>query len=484
MMLTVYSLILPFIVPFINIFLLFGLILGADLSAFYLYRSASAKRENPFFMLLRFFIFYLVFALLVYKVLSGEILRRIYAPVTPGSLAVLFSCAAGWGLTLFFAKALVYREKLIVLFAPFDKKELSAKTRQYSYELQEMKMYTGKIRLFPLVFTVASLILLPFLSFFTGRIFTYQVILFLFLLVFCLSFIFQTRGMDEELLLLSEGIRLRDEWQSLRVRRFFLLILLLSVPAFILSRSSLGLPFSLLQDFYAWLQEITTWKRPVSSAPMPEFPVLERGGPPANQPLMMLGDAAPGTPLFSDELKALFKKILMGMGTGAFVLFLLYPFMTRNGRSRGKGLIKQSLADLGAYLSRLADLIFRRPSGRQKASFRPSGKVRRRKRAKEKKDRKTEEPVHDLPSAGKVIRTFNRLCRWGQKRGQEYRIGISPSDYIKRLAGIIPDRKNDLAHMARFLDDYFYSTRIVDTDEIDDYIRLTGRILKEERKRK
>ena len=483
MLLTVYALTAPFIDPFINLYLLFGLVLLADLCAFLLYRSASGKRENPFFLLFRFFVFFLCFAFLAYKLLSGELFRGLYTPVTAGSLTVLFSCAAGWSLTLFFTKAMVYREKLISLFAPFEKKELAARTRQYSYELQEMKGFAGQIRLVPLVFTFSAIILLVFLSFITGKVFAYQVASITVLLIFCLSFLFLCRGMEEELLLLSEGIRLTGEWQSLKARRFVLLLLLLALPAFLLSRSDLSLPFSLIEDFFSWLGKIFA-RPPGKAVPLPEIPSFERTMPAVSSPLMMPGDSAPRTPLLSDAMKALIKRVLMGAGIGVFILFLLHPFITRKGRARSREVIKGGLAELKEYLSQLMNLLIHRREGKREKAFYP-GKIRAgNKKEKEKRERKRSESSQALPSAGKVVKAFSRLCRWGGKRGRDYRTGLSPADYLKELAGMIPHRKEELRSMARFLDDYFYSTRIIEPDEIDRFIEQTQMIIKEERKRK
>ncbi len=483
MLLTVYTLAAPFIEPFINLYLLFGLVLLADLCAFLLYRSASGKRENPFFLLFRFFVFFLCFAFLAYKLLSGELFRGLYTPATAGSLTVLFSCAAGWSLTLFFTKAMVYREKLISLFAPFDKKELAARTRQYSYELQEMKGYAGQIRLFPLVFTLSAIILLVFLSFITGKVFAYQVASIVVLLIFCLSFLFLCRGMEEELLLLSEGIRLASEWQSLKARRFFLLLLLLALPALMLSRSDLSLPFSLIEDFFTWLGNFFAGA-PGKPVPLPDIPSFERTMPAVSSPLMMPGDSAPREPLLSDALKALIKRVLLGAGIGVFILFLLHPFLSIKGRAQSKGVIREGLAELKEYLSQLMNLLIRRRGWQRENAFDPGKIWAGNKKEKGKRGKKHRESSQALPSSGRVIKAFTRLCRWGGKRGRDYRTGLSPADYLKELTGTIPHRKEELHSMARFLDDYFYSTRIIEPDEIDRFIEQTQMIVKEERKRK
>ena len=480
-LLTLYALFAPLFSPFINLFLLFFLIFAADMSAFYLYRAGMQKRDNPFFMLLRFFVFYLAAAWIIYKLASGEFLSRNYTPLTAGSLTVLSGCAAGWGMTTFFARALVSREKLIILFSPFDKKELAAKTRQYSYELQEMKLLTEKIRLYPLVFTIISLIVLLSLSLFSGRIFTYQVVTVLGLLVFCLSFIFYTRGMDEELLLLSEGIRLKEKWLSLKGRRFFLILLLLALPSLIVSRIDFTLPFSLIEDFFSWLGSLFTLE-PRDIPALPEMPRLERSAPPARFPLLPPEAMEPRTPLFSDSFKELMKKCLIGTGIGAFILFLLlFPFLTRVGRGRSTGLLREGLGEIARYFARLGKLVFGRP-GKDRGGFRKAVMETGRKARKEKRKAPSSGESHDLPSAGKVLRTFRRLCRWGEKRELSYETGLSPSEYVKNLSRLVPRRKEDFDGMALFLDHYFYSARIIDADEIDDFIRLAGLIIKEEKR--
>jgi len=479
--LTPYVLIAPLFPPLINYYLLTGLLFVTVIFAFYLYRSGAGRRENSLIYLLRFFLILMILDGLAYKTLSGEFFAHSYTPLTPGSLLTLISCAAGWGLTIFFAEPLVMRDKLITLFAPYDKKKLAAQTRKYSYELQEMRVQAAKLRRVPTVFLITAMTVLLIIAFVRGSLYSFQIGFILLLFLFGLSFLFHVKGMEEELLLMSDGIRLEQSWLSFKGRRFFLIILLLAVPSLFLARWEFTLPLSLIGDFFAWLGSLFAFeaKEPPK---LPEMPRMEQNLPSINRSLMFAAAEEARGPLLSEATKRLIKQIFMGMGGVSFLIFLIYPFLSRTGRRENGRFLKDGWNELKRYLSRLFALL-RFPDGRTES--RDFRRVTRRKK-EQSADRAGEtlrNSHQDLPSAGKVIRTFDRLCRWGKKRGNPYGRGTPPAEYLMSFGEPLPRRQAELNRMGDFLNRYFYSENIIKTEEIEDFVRQAGILLKEEKRK-
>jgi len=478
---TPFVLLLPLFPPLVNLPLLAGLLLLASASAFYLYRTGAGRRESSSLLLLRLFLLMILLVGVLYKTGSGEIFSGLYTPLTPGCLLTQASCAAGWLLSLSFARPLVMRENLLGLFSPFDGNKLAAKTRQYSYELQEIGILTGKLRLWVPLFTALTLITLLILSLAVGVLYNYQILYALTMLLLCLPFLFYLKGLEEELLLLSEGIRLEEEWLSFKGRRYFLLVLLLGVPSFFLARWTFTLPGSLIVDFFHWIGSLFTFE-PKEPIPIPPLPRMEPNAPPLSLPPMMNGEAESRPPLLTEEMKKLIRRILLGLGGAGFLLFLIHPFLTREGRRESGGFLREGLGELIGYFTRLGGL-FRRKGrvGRERDTYRRIAPGRKEKTGPGRL--RGEGNTHELPSAGRVLRSFGRICRWGGKRGRPYGKGMPPADYLNGLAELMPRQREELCGMGVFLNRYFYSERIIEPEEIDDFVRRTGQILKEEKQK-
>jgi hypothetical protein len=470
--------------PFINVYLLFGLILLTNLTAFYLYRSYQNVRGSQSLMVFRLLIFYLILLWLLYKLFSGEFFRGNFSPLSAGGIYTVFLSLISWSLTIFFAQSLIHREKIMAIFADLPAHELPSKTRQYSYELQEVQEKIKKIRLVTLVFTIVSLILLLGLFFILKRLYTYQIIVYLVLLVFCLSFIFFTKGLDEESLLISEGIRLNPQWTALKERRYFLILLALAIPAFLISSMDFSLPLSLIGDFFNWLDSLFKENPPEQVQRIIEIPKVQQGGPNMGSALSMLGEGEPRKPLLSDELKKAIKLFFIGCAGAAFLLFLVAPLLRRSSRLENKNILKSSFRAMANYFVNLIRLF----KPRFKLINRGESVRFNRKRKTTRKDLKIRSRERDrnssvLPSANKVLRSFSKIVRWGKKRGIPYRVGISPSDYLLSLIELIPHRRKEMTRLALFLNRYFYSSQIIDSGEIENFILDTTNLIKEERRK-
>jgi hypothetical protein len=480
--LTPYVLFAPLFPSIMNYYLLTGLLFVTGVFAFYLYRTGAGRRDNPFIYMLRFFLILMILDGLAYKALSGEFFARSGTPLSPGTLLTLISCAAGWGLTLFFAKPLVMRDKLITLFAPYEMKKLAAQTRKYSYELQEMRVLTTKLRRVPTAFLFIALAALLLVAFVRGTLYAFQIVFVLLLFLFGFSFLFHMKGTEEELLLMSDGIRLEQSWLSFKGRRFFLILLLLAVPSLFLARWEFTLPLSLIGDFFGWLGSFFTFEAK-GPPKLPEMPRMEQSLPVMNRSPMFPGAIEERGPLLSEETKRLIKQIFAGLGAAAFLLFLISPFLSRSGRRENGRFLRDGWNELTRYLSRLFDLLRFRGS---KPDYRDFRRItgRKKKRSADRGGETSRNSHQDLPSAGKVIRTFEKICRWGKKRGEPYSRGTPPAEYLVRFGETLPRRQAALIRMGDFLNRYFYSENIITTEEIDDFVRQTGILLKEEKKKR
>lgn len=484
MILTVHLYFSLYLTPFVNLYVLAFLLLLTDLVCFYLYRGFSGERVNRVLMVFRLLIFYLVILWGLYKLLSGELFRPGSPLFSAGSIYTVVMGTVSWLLTLFFGQALIYRENFMSLFDGIPPTELPAKTRQYSYELKELQEKIKKVRLVTVAFTVVALVILVGLFFIAPELYSLQIISYLTVFLFCLSFIFFTRGLDEETLLISEGIRLDPVWTTLKERRYFLILLCLAIPSLLLGRMEFALPPSLIADFFNWLGSLIEAEPAEDVQRAFEMPQMPRPTGGMGAPMEILGEMEQREPLLSDEVKRIIKLFFLGSAAAAFVYFLLAPFLRRSSRRESKRVIKKSLSSLGRYFLNLISLFKFQRLDREKA------RVKKRRRpggaAKEQFVPRRHSPAareKELPSANKVLRAFNRLVRWGGRRKRTYTVGLSPSDYLISLVALLPRRREQLGEMALFLNRYFYSDQIIDGDEIDRFILSVGTLIKEERRR-
>jgi hypothetical protein len=476
---TFYSLGVPFFEPFINLPLLFVLILTADICAYYLYVSTKKMGHKSFFKLLRFLICFLLPAWGLYKMTSGEFIQKRYTPFTIGSLTTIICCSVGWYMTIFFSQAILIRKELLIKLTPFKNEKLAAHTRQFSYELQELKCLTRKIRLFPALFTTFSLMIFWGETFHKGLPYPYQTVILLILLFFTILFLFHTREQDEERVLLTKGIQLKEEWLIKKRKRFLLLLLLLSLPALLLSRSDLHLPFSLIETLLNRIAILLPHERLKTYQPI-EIPQIEWNQKAVHPSLpLALFESAANSVILSDNLKELILQILIGIGLGGLLLFLLYPLFKKDNSYKDINMCRKVWEDLQLFLCRSARGFIRRKKKKRNQQFLSQFHYLDKKEKNLPYTPGTKRVK--LPSTGKVLKVFNRLCHFGKKRGIPYKKGTCPSAYIEKLCKILPNRKKELNQIARFLESYFYSASLIKEEEIDIFTQQTLTMIREEK---
>ncbi|MDC7224595.1 MAG: hypothetical protein PQJ60_12700 [Spirochaetales bacterium] len=477
-----YSLASPFISLNGRSLIPIPLILSAGWSAFFFYRAARKSPANTFYVLIRFFLLHLLIVWIGYKLISRELNPFKENLLTPGSLTLCFGCTAAWALTIFLAIPIIIRENLLNLLAPLDKNKLSAQARRYGYEVEELKITTGRIRLFAHIFTALSLTAYFMEALNLKELSPLQGSVLILLVIFSAAFLFHTKGWEEELNLLTGGVSLEEEWILLKGRRFLLLLLILTLPALLIARKTPVLPLSLITDLFAKLMDLL-------KGLFKEAPPVNRNGslPFIEEPRFPLPSLPPlpeagktdQTPLLSDRFWERFRLLLWSFGGMATLLFLAFPLISRQRGGVNRNILMGGFRDWADFISRLGGKLFPRTAKRKDSSPAPPRLPRHHSPGALRQPSAREE--QELPSSTKVLKAFNRLCRWGKKRNRAYSPGLSPADYLRSLTEILPQRKKQLFRMGSFLDNYFYSARLIEAWEIEDFLGQTRSILKEEK---
>ena len=271
-------------------------------------------------------------------------------------------------------------------------------------------------------------------------------------------------GIADEYRYMGDGGRLPGRYRRRRIRYASVLLGVSALVAVSVARPDSLIPYSHVQDFFAWLSGL--FPRFDLQAPVPqieqEFDVFRRI---AND--LPLGDAhIDDPPAFLQTLLVILQGMIRSALIGGLLLFLGSPLLSRSFRkSLREAGIRRACATWMREVLRTARL-FLHALRRRALSLRP--RLRHDRQAREahlSRQRGAELSPEKQRELAQVSRRFARLLRWAQRHSVSRRQGEAPGEFTQRLSVRFSGNREAFVTIGRLYEKSLFSQEALSDDE-------------------
>ena len=443
------------------------------------------EKIGSFLPRLREFVFVVIFGLFFVLLFHGNITQRNFNLAKLKIWLPTLLLAAEWLMSYYIHQKLRERELFLKFFEGKEEKDVRQLYDAYMHEGGESMKAAKSVRKFIIAFMAITFVFYIIMTWGAGISYP-GLSIFMILSYFVVNFliVIMLNTWHETQFIMMDGYLVSRKQKRFRIGIIVLLFIVIFVVVIPASGSKSLLPASYLQAFYEWLQTIGKFEPVERKVREVEFNVGESMEGVSEQMGSALGGMAEEQNLA--KIARIIGFIILGvLGLGA-VLFLLLPLF--RGMKAGvnpldvirKGVRSaiKAIADAVAAFVRAIEAwrkkrrvrVWKRIGSRgkggivQEALERAAGRL-----GLSRKERRAH---------GRMLKSFFRFTRWGEKRGIPFRTTIGPWEYALMLTTVVPEVTDDCVEIADIFEEVLFSTHAVDDNRQSVFFNKIKQIVK------
>ena len=435
---------------------------------------------------LREILFVLLFGAFFILLLNGDLIRK---DVNFGRVRFWFPFSLigiQWFLSLYVHQKLRLRENYLRFFNGKEEKDTKTIYQTHSHESSDSAKALGNLKAFIIGLNIGAFFLLIIVLWgfqIQLRGFSPVILVLFFVGSIIMLATLNTWGELQFIMMNGHQIEIRQR----RFRMGLLLVLAVAVCMVMIPVSGKHqlLPSSYLSSLFEWLQSLGQFNSAMDSRPVGSTINSRPMGSEQNAALQQLGGEYEESAI-SAFLKLAGKVVLVGLGVGV-VFFLVLPFFRGNkveihpllwtktaAKAMAKGL-QSFFASLrhaiNQGISKQRQRFWERKRTASKRGLgQHSSEVQSVKRAAGRKERRRQ---------GKILKSFFRFTKWGEKKGVPFRTSMGPMEYASRIRPNTPEMAAICVEIAKLFEEVVYSRHGVSENLRTAYFEKIKRIVKE-----